>query len=170
MGAILVIPAQWTRWCGNTARVPARGRTLRFGRLDRNGPFRRICVADSPTRSLMTAPPRGAIESADRSLHNYFEQFTCLCADGICFDANPLYSGSNVGQRAIQRHWENDPSRTCRSIGSQPGGRWTWKSARNCWRAFALSTILWWRMDCDSKKRIRAFMLRSNWKRCLCWN
>ena len=49
------------------------------------------------------------------------------------------YSGSNVGQRAIQRHWENGPSRTRRSIGSQSGSRWTWKSARNCWRAFALS-------------------------------
>ena len=75
----------------------------------RDGSYRRICVADSQTKSLMTAPPRGAIESADRSLYNYFEQFTCLCADGICFDATPLYSGSNVGQRAIQRHWENGP-------------------------------------------------------------
>src|SRR5215831_20566673 len=105
--------------------MSASSRTLRFGRLDRNGPFRRICVADSQTKSLMTAPPRGAIESVDRSLYSYFEPFTCLCADGICFDANPLYSGSNVGQRAIQRHWENGPSRTRRSIGSQPGGRWT---------------------------------------------
>src|SRR5215831_3604267 len=104
--------------------MSASSRTLRFGRLDRNGPFRRICVADSQTKSLMTAPPRGAIESVDRSLYNYFEPFTRLCADGICFDANPLYSGSNVGQRAIQRHWENGPSRTCRSIGSQRGGRW----------------------------------------------
>jgi hypothetical protein len=112
-------------------RVSARGRTLRFGRLDRNGPFRRICVADSQTKSLMTAPPRGAVESADRSLYNCFEQFHMSCANGICFNANPLYSGSNVGQRAFQRLWENDPSRTCRSIGSQPGGRWTWKSARN---------------------------------------
>src|SRR5882724_3623743 len=122
--------------------------------------IRRICIADSQIKSLMTAPPRGSIESADRSLHNYFEQFTWLYANRICFDANPLYSGSNVGQRAIQRHWENGPSRTRQSIGSQSGGRGTWKSARNCWREFALSTILRWRMDRNSKKRIRAFMLR----------
>ena len=93
-------------------------------------------VADSQIKSLVIAPSRGAIESADRSLHNYFEQFTCLYADRICFDANPPYSGSNVGQRAIQRHWENGPSRTRRSLDSQSGGRWTWKGARNCRRAF----------------------------------
>jgi hypothetical protein len=67
-------------------------------------------------------------------LHDYCEQFTWLCNNRICFDATPLYSGSKVGQQAIQRHWENGPSRTRRSIGSQSGGRWTWKSAHNCWR------------------------------------
>ena len=35
-GAILVMPAQWTRWCGNPARVSEKGRTLWFGRLDWN--------------------------------------------------------------------------------------------------------------------------------------
>ena len=35
-GAILEIPAQWTRWCGNPARVSARGRSLWFGPLDWN--------------------------------------------------------------------------------------------------------------------------------------
>src|SRR5215469_17888364 len=38
--------------------------------------LRHIRVADSQIKSLMTPPFRGAIESADRSLHNYFEQFT----------------------------------------------------------------------------------------------
>jgi len=37
-------------------------------------------IADSEIEPLMTAPPRGAIESADRYLHNCFEQFTWLCA------------------------------------------------------------------------------------------
>src|SRR5215831_12585370 len=39
----------------------------------------RICIADSEIEPLMTAPPRGAVESADRCLHNCFEQFTWLC-------------------------------------------------------------------------------------------
>ena len=76
------------------------------------------------------------------SLHNYFGKFTWLCADRICFDANPFYSGSDVGKRAIQRHGENGASRTRQSIGSRSGGRWTWKSARDCRRAFALPAIL----------------------------
>jgi len=36
------------------------------------------------------------------------------------------------------------------------------KSARNCWRAFALSTILRWRMGCDS--RCRASGQRPRWR------
>jgi hypothetical protein len=35
------------------------------------------------------------------SLHNYCEKFTWLCANRICWDANPFYSGSDVGERAI---------------------------------------------------------------------
>jgi hypothetical protein len=46
-------------------------------------------IADSQIKSLGIAPSRGAIESADRSLHNYFEQFTCLCADGFALMPTP---------------------------------------------------------------------------------
>ena len=70
-----------------------------------------------------------------------------LSANGVLFDGYSLYPRSNLGQRAIQRLGENRPPRTRRSIGSQPGGRWQWRSARHRWRAFALSTFPQWRMD-----------------------
>jgi hypothetical protein len=76
--------------------------------------IRPIGIADSQIKIVMAGPPRGAIESADRSLHNYFEQLAWLYAIEIRSDATPLYSRSNMGQRAIQRHWKNDSSRTPR--------------------------------------------------------
>src|ERR1700729_3017188 len=80
-------------------------------------------------------------------------------------DADALHSRSDVGRRAVQRRRNDGPSRTRRSAGLQSGGRWRWKRVRNRRRPFALSTILRRRLDGDSKKRIRSFVLRTNWER-----
>ncbi len=66
--------------------------------------IRRICVADSQIKALMAALFAALLNTAERSLYDHFEQFTWLYASRISFDANALYSGSDMGQWTIQRH------------------------------------------------------------------